>query len=137
MLTEGKFHPAKILAVSNQTSGQVQVLWERGGRAQQHPDIHIIHIIPIIPIIHTGAGMGLGSRALPFPAQAACHSRRRDTHSSSSAGLLLSAQKALKEKSQLVSRAKGGSDQRGNILGVKICTDSSLRCVCTQNMDEL
>lgn len=69
--------------------------------------------------------MGVGSRALPFPAQAACHSRRRDTHSSTSAGLLLLAQKALKERSQLVNRAKGGSNQRGNIQGVKICVDSS------------
>lgn len=56
-------------------------------------------------------GMSVDSRALPFPAQTACHRRRRETHSSTSAGLFLSAQKALNENSQLVNRAKDGLNQ--------------------------
>lgn len=137
MFREWKSHPAKVKAATNTCktragtrSGWMQVLWERGGRAQPHSQPQKC------PNFHTRAGRSVNSRPLPLPAQAALHRRRRETQSSTSAGLLLSAQKALSERNQLVNRAKDGSNQQGNIQGMKICTSSPLRSVCSQNLDE-
>lgn len=142
MLTEWKFHPAEVMAASNTCQtwattrcGWMQVLWEKSGRAQTHsqpqkcPNFHTWAAGEWIPGLYhcqhrqlaTG---GEGKHTAP-PQLGFCSLPRRPW---------VRKQKALSEESQLVNRAKGGSNQRGSNQGMKICTASSLRSVCSHHL---